>query len=146
MKLFAKEKNLGPDGWTMEFYLDFFDLFGEDISDAVEETRRQGKIHEVLNSTFLTLIPKKDRPDTFNDFHPISLYNMSYKIITKIIAERLKPYLDKFISKEQFVFLRDKQIIDDVGIAEVCLHSVKIQKKNAFLLKFDLYKDYNRLD
>ena len=59
MKLFAKEKNLGPDGWTMEFYLHFFDLFGEEIFDTVEETRRQGKIHEVLNSTFLTLIPKK---------------------------------------------------------------------------------------
>ena len=91
--MFAKEKIFSLDGWMEEFYLHFIYLFGKEIAEAVEETRRHGKIHEVLNSTYLTFIPKRDRPDTFSDFQPVSLYDLLYKIITKIIAERLKPFL-----------------------------------------------------
>ena len=71
---------------------------------------------------------------------------MLYKIITKLIAERLKPFLGNFILEEQFYFLPDKQIIDVVGIAQDFLHSVKSQKKNVFCLKLDMYKAYHSLD
>ena len=68
LQSFQKDKSLGSDGWMMEFYMHFFELFGIEISEVVNKSRMQGKIHEVLNYTYLTLIPKKDRLDTFNDF------------------------------------------------------------------------------
>ena len=74
LKMFAKEISPGHDGWTLEFYLHFFDLFGHEISEAVEETPRQGNIHEVLNSTYPTLIPKKDQPNSFIDFPSVIYY------------------------------------------------------------------------
>eukprot|EP00253_Pinus_taeda_P028429 PITA_28429 len=97
MKNMGKEKSLGPDGWTIELFLHFFDLTGFDITEVVEESRRKGEIYRPFNSNFITLIPKKDEPETFEDFRPISLCNCIYKIIAKVIAIRLVPILSRNI-------------------------------------------------
>jgi hypothetical protein len=78
---FKKERSLGPDGWTTKFFMHFFYLVGEDLLAKVEELRTLGSIVGGLNSTFLTLILKANNPKTFDDFHPISLCNLCYKII-----------------------------------------------------------------
>jgi hypothetical protein len=61
-----------------------------------------------LNATFIAIIPKSDKPDSFGGFRPISLCNMVYKIITKIIVARIKTSFSIGISKEQFVFLEGR--------------------------------------
>jgi hypothetical protein len=58
LKYFSKDKSPGPNGWTVEFYLHFFDLVGPELLELVEDTRIKGKVIGALNSTFLTLIPK----------------------------------------------------------------------------------------
>jgi hypothetical protein len=63
--------------------LDFFDLLGNDLLEVVEESRRLGKVSGALNATFIALIPKSDKPDSFGGFRPIALCNLVYKIITK---------------------------------------------------------------
>ena len=95
-----------PDGWPVEFFLGFFNLLGGDVLAAAELSRLEGQMEGALNSTFIFFIPKKDKPLTFLDFRPISLCNLIYKLIAKIVALRLKPFLDKAISPEQFGFLR----------------------------------------
>ena len=84
--------------------------------DVIEESRFSGLIPETLNNTFLTLIPKVDRPATFADYRPIALCNLMYKLITKIIAERLNPFLGIHVSAEQFGFFPNRQILDAVRI------------------------------
>jgi len=103
---FKKEKSPGPDGWSSEFFTFFFDIVGEDLLDMVEEARRFGVMVSSLNSTFITLILKANKPITFDDFQLISLCNLCYKIISKIIANRIKPVLSKFRSSEQLGFLQ----------------------------------------
>eukprot|EP00253_Pinus_taeda_P015141 PITA_15141 len=100
IKWFKKDKSPGPDGWTIEFYIAFFDILGDDLLKIVEDCRRSGKISPAIKSTFIALIPKSDFPSSFNDFRPISLCNCLYKIIAKIIANHLKPILSRHISLE----------------------------------------------
>jgi hypothetical protein len=138
-----KDKSPGPDGWTQELFQNFFQLIGLDLLRAVEESRLTGVILGSLNSTFFTLIPKVSKPDTFNDFRPIALCNFVYKVISKVIATRIKDTLAKFISTEQFGFLKDRLIFDAVGIAQECLHSAKLRKMNAVILKLDLKRAYD---
>jgi hypothetical protein len=83
---FKKERSPGPDGWTSEFFIYYFDLVGVDLLQLVEDSRLKGKISRSLNATFLVLIPKKDIPLTFSDFRPISLCNLIYKLISKVIS------------------------------------------------------------
>lgn len=73
LKWFKKNKTPRPDGWLIEFYLAFFDIIGEDLLKIVEDLRIRGFLETSITSTFIALIPKKDNPDSFEDFHPISL-------------------------------------------------------------------------
>jgi hypothetical protein len=88
--------------------LDFFDLLGEDILGLVEKSRRKGRVSGELNDTFVVLIHKSDKPDSFGWFIPISICNLVYKIISKIIAVKIKISLSLGISKEQFGFLEGR--------------------------------------
>ena len=105
---FQHDKSLGLDGWTIEFYLGFFELIGEDLLGVVEESRRTGVIHAPINATFIALIPKVDKVESFDGFRPISLCNCLYKIIAKVITRRIKMVLSKNISMEQFGFLQGR--------------------------------------
>lgn len=146
LKMCAKEKSLGPDGWTVEFYLGFWDILGADLCQLVEETRSKGFISGAMNSTFIALILKVSKLTSFDVFRPISLCNFIYKLISKSIAERLKPFLAKVITPEQFGFLHHHQILDVVGVTQEGIHSIKTKKLPAILLKLDLIKAYDKID
>eukprot|EP00253_Pinus_taeda_P033955 PITA_33955 len=146
MKSMGKDKSPSPDGWTVELFLHFFDLIGSDMADVVEESRLRGEIYKPFNATFIALIPKKDAPESFEDFRPISLCNCIYKIIAKVIATRLVPILSRNISMEQFGFLEGRQIHEAIGVAQEVIHSVKQKKKKGVILKIDLSKAYDRIN
>jgi len=125
-------KSFGSDGWIVEFFLAFFDLLGNEILEMVEETRLKGRVTDTLNAIFLALISKSDKPETFEGYRPIALCNLVYKIITKIITNRIKIALSIGISKEQFGFLEGKQITDVIGVVQEALHSIKVKKYQSF--------------
>lgn len=119
---------------------------GSDLLKMVEYSRVEGWIAGGLNSTFFTLIPKSNNPSTFNEFRPIALCNLVYKLISKIIANRIKPKLSEWMTNEQFSFLANRQILDAVGITQEVLHSVKLRKQKALMLKIDLVKAYDQVN
>jgi hypothetical protein len=129
LKAFARDKSPSPDGWIVEFFLFFFDLVGEDLIGMVEESRQKGEVIKALNTTFLVLIPKSNKPSTFGDFRPIYLCNLCYKIIAKLLANRLRPILSKGLVEEQLGFIQGRQILDTVGMAQECRHSIKQKKQ-----------------
>jgi hypothetical protein len=94
--------------------------------EVVEESRLKGKVNGILNATFIALIPKSNKRDSFAGFKPIFLCNLIYKIISKIIITRIQL---SSLSKEQFGFLENRQITYAIGVAQEALHSIKIKKK-----------------
>lgn len=67
-----------------------------------------------LNSTFLALIPKGDESNTLEKYRPIALCNVIYKLISKVLANRLKPLLPLLISPEQTGYVEGRQIMDGI--------------------------------
>lgn len=145
MNSFRKERSPSPDGWTFEFFLSFFDLLGDDILKMVLELKDKGMMPWNLNSTFISLIPKVDHLDTFGEFRPISLCNVLYKIVAKVIALRVKPLLYNYIFEEQLGFLNNRHIHEVVGVAQQTFHLVKTKGLNVFILKIELSKAYDKV-
>ena len=87
----AKDKAPGPDGFTTNFFHACWDWLKEEIWALVEDSRKSGSILRALNSTFLTLIPKESGTEDPRKLRPIALCNVIYKIIFKVIANRLRP-------------------------------------------------------
>ena len=140
------DKSPRPDGIPVEVYRALFYVLGRDLLRFVEDSRINGKIPAVFNSTFIALIPKTDTPKSFDDFIPISLCNFIYKIIGKIISTRIKKILGRIISKEQFGYLPGRQIHEAVGIIQECLHSIHVKAMKSVVLKIDLFKAYDRVN
>jgi len=145
LKWFKKDKSPGSDGWTIEFYLAFYDILGQDLLRVVEESKTSGCLYHAINSTFIPLIPKTDSPSSFDDYHPISLCNCLYKIISKIIANWLRPILSKHIAPQKFAFLENRQIHEAIRSAQEALHSIWSKHLKSILLKIDLSKAFDRV-
>jgi hypothetical protein len=134
-----------PDGFTMDFFHYCWDMIKEDVWLAVEESRASSQVLSSLNVTFINLIPKEERATHLKQFKPISLSNVIYKIITKVIANRLKPLLPTIISNEQSGYVEGRQIMDSVILANEVIHSLKTSKISGMLIKLDLSKSFDRL-
>ena len=107
---------------------------------------KKRQIGGFTNSTFLALIPKDPRPSSLNQFRPISLCNASYKIISKIIAGRLKPLLLSLISENQGGFVPNPQIVDNIILVQEALHTSLTKNEKGFILKMDLANAFNRVN
>lgn len=101
-----------------------------------------------VNHTYIALIPKVNSPETVNQYRPISLCNVSYKIITKFLVNRLRPLLSKCISINQGAFAPCRSIFDNILVAHELFHDFKRKKgnKKAMAIKLDLEKAYDLLD
>lgn len=137
----------GPDGFHASFYQSTWELVGDDISKMVKVFIESGELQEGMNDTLLTLIPKISNPETVGHLRPISLCNVGYKIITKVISNRLKDLMNIIIGPEQSSFVPKRQITDNIAIFQETLHSMRKKKGNKgfMLLKIDLEKAYDRL-
>lgn len=82
-----------------------------------------------INNTFIALIPKIDNPLTVNNYMPISLCNTILKIITKILANRLKPLVTKIIHPLQGAFVKNRAIHDNILVADEIFHSFHDKKE-----------------
>lgn len=120
---FQKGKGLGLDGISIEFYTCCLGFIGDYLLSIVEKSRTFGHILTPFNSTFITLILKDENVDSFELYRLISLCNSIYKIISNIIALRLKDILSSNISLERFRLLSNRTNDESIGISKEGLHS-----------------------
>jgi hypothetical protein len=139
----------GPDGMPPLFYQSFWSLIGGEVTAAVLSSLNSGKIFQAINHTYITLIPKVKSLESMTDYRPISLCNVVYKIISKVIANRLKCVMPQVISETQSAFVPGKLITDNILIAFETLHHMKHHmhgKQGSMALKLDMSKAYDRVE
>ncbi|MCI20643.1 replication protein A 70 kDa dna-binding subunit, partial [Trifolium medium] len=149
--VFSMEANKcpGPDRFNPGFYHKFWDLCGYEIFEAGCSWLECGAFPPSLNSTNIALIPKGESQASMKDWRPISLCNVLYKIVAKVLANRLKPILEKCISENQSAFVPGRSILDNAMAAIEIIHYMKSKtkgKKGEVALKLDISKAYDRID
>ena len=103
-----------PDGFNATFIKICWDIFKKDLFKIISKSQRSTKIGGSTNSAFLALIPKERKAKSFDKFRPISLWNIGYKIITNIMASRLKNILPYLVPENQGGFVKGRKIWDNV--------------------------------
>lgn len=138
-------KASGPDGITALFFHSFWNIVKQDVIGAIQNFFTSGFLLKALNHTNIVLIPKRDNPTLTSHFRPISLCNVIYKIISKILAACLKPLLQKLISPMQAGFVPNCLIQENTILAHEIVHKLKLQKgkKGLMALKIDMEKAYD---
>ena len=138
-------KALGLDGMSPIFYQKYWDIVGPNVVNCVLEVLNSGVLPCGLNETYICLIPKVNSPQKITELRPISLCNVLYKIISKVLASRLKRILTEVINESHSAFVPGGLITNNVPIAFETMQSIDQRRKGKEALmavKLDMSKAY----
>ncbi|XP_074298011.1 uncharacterized protein LOC141628812 [Silene latifolia] len=138
----------GPDRMNGLFYQTYWHIVGPMVISTVLGVLCGDQMPAGMNHTHIVLIPKKKAPDKIRDFRPISLCNVVYKLVSKVLANRLKPFLNDIVSENQSAFTAGRLISDNVLIAFELFHHMKnLRHGEGFMaIKLDMAKAYDRVE
>ena len=133
----------------MLFYQKFWEIVKEDLTLMVNKFFFEGTVVNGLNNTNICLILKTTKPNEIAQFRPISLCNVSYKIISKILCHRLKRVLPGLISETQSAFVAGRQISDNIMIVQEMFHTLRTKpsgRSKRMAIKTNMSKAYDRME
>ncbi|KAK2665076.1 hypothetical protein Ddye_003650 [Dipteronia dyeriana] len=117
-----------PDGFPVLFFLKFWDVVGESVTKAVLDVLNNNASMDKLGEAVVVLIPKVKLPVRVTEFRPISLCNVVYKVVAKMVANRLKVVLEGIISQHQSALVPGRLITDNVAEASGNVHGIKVAR------------------
>lgn len=144
IKSLPSDKAPGLDGYTGRFYRSAWQVIKVDFMAAVSRLM-QGDIARLhlLNSAYITLIPKDPNAVEIKDFRPISLIHNFAKIVTKVMANRLAKFLPQLVSPSQSAFVKGRCIRENFILVQQTAKAMHRQKAPGVLLKLDISKAFD---
>eukprot|EP00253_Pinus_taeda_P010228 PITA_10228 len=139
------DKAPGLDGFSVRFLLTCWSTIKKDLLRMVRKSQNCAKLGGGINSAFLALIPKEKGASDFSRFRPISLCNSSYKLVSKIIANRLKNILPAIIPENQGGFIKGRKILDNIVLVQEAVHSSCQRNEKGLVIKIDLENAFDRI-
>jgi hypothetical protein len=139
------DKSPGPDGFSVHLYLISWKIIKNDLVCMIQYVQKSVRMGGNTNSSFLDLIPKEINPSSFSRFCPISLCNVSYNIISKIIENHIKPFLPSLISPNQGGFVEKRKMMDNILIVQEAIHSSRGKWERGMVIKIDMENAFDRV-
>ena len=142
-------KSPGLDGMSPIFFKNYWDIVGVEVVNCVLNALNSGRMPCGINDTYICLIPKVKSPQKITEFRPISLCNVIYKIMSKMLANRLKRILPMVIHESQSAFVPGRLITENVLVAFETMHCINQRKKGKealMAIKLDMSKAYDRVE
>ena len=139
-------KSPGPNGMSPFFFQKFWHVVGNDVTSAVLSVLHSCHFLHKMNYTHIVLIPKINEPKNVSDYRPISLGNVVFRIVAKVIANRLKLILPNVILDSQSAFVPNRLITDNSTVAFKVLHKMRNKrtgKKGQMAIKLNIIKAYD---
>ncbi|KAJ0007624.1 hypothetical protein Pint_29766 [Pistacia integerrima] len=139
----------GPDGFPAIFYQKHWQIIGPNVCAAVRDAFCSRSWPQDFNATLIALIPKVKTPSKVSEFRPISLCNVLYKILAKVLANRTQKIPRLIKSPSQSAFIPDRLITDNAIVAFEVMHTMNtsLKGKDGYMaLKLDMSKAYDRLE
>ena len=120
---------------------------GDTLWKLVTRAFQTGVVEEKLMEILIVLIPKIDHPSSVKELRPISLFNVTYKLITKVLVNRLRPFLNNLICPMQSSFLPNRGTTDNALVAHEVIHhmSMSSAKQGSIAFKIDIEKAYDNI-
>ncbi|XP_028109540.1 uncharacterized protein LOC114308198 [Camellia sinensis] len=137
----------GSNGIQSIFYHTHWDIVGPLVCKFIQTCFVNQYIPENFKDTLITLIPKVNNPESINHFRPISLCNVLYKTLTKVLVSRLRPLLSSNVGPFQSNFIHGRTTCDNIIIAQEIVHTLRGKKGKTgdLILKIDLEKAYDNV-
>src|SRR4051812_30380107 len=145
--IFQMEHNKapGPDGFPAEFYQKFWDVIKDDLMNLFGFLQIGQLDLFRLNFGNIILLPKVNNAERIQQYRPICLLNVSFKIFTKVVTIRLNSVADNIVSPSQTAFMQERNILDGVVILHETIHELHSKKLNGVLFKIDFEKAYDKV-
>jgi retron-type reverse transcriptase len=140
------DKAPGLDGFNGQFLKSSWHIIKHDIYKLCDDFYEGNLDLESINMGHITLIPKVPTPESINDYRPITLLNCVLKIITKLLADRLQKVVLRIVHKNQYGFLKGRNIQDCLAWAFEFIHQCTASNQEIMLLKLDFAKAFDTID
>ncbi|CAA7024809.1 unnamed protein product [Microthlaspi erraticum] len=142
-----KNKAPGPDGFTVEFFTLSWDLVRNDLISAVKDFFLNGTLTRQVNATVISLIPKILGASVLSDFRPISLCNTVYKVISRLLANRLKLITLDVVQRNQVGFVNSRLLCENVLLApELVMDFNRPGPTSRGCVQIDITKAYDNVN
>lgn len=141
-----QDSSPGADGFSVPFYVQFWNLIKLDLMESVHAFFQGQHLPSFWTATIITLIPKSSNASNISEMRPISLCNVSHKIISRILNTRLRDLLPNFISEEQSGFVKNRHIHSNLALAHDMTSDLhKKSRDGNIIIKLDMSKAYDRI-
>ncbi|XP_028089237.1 uncharacterized protein LOC114289668 [Camellia sinensis] len=135
----------GSDGFNLMLFKNCWQIVKGDVIHFMKDFHKNSKLVHGINSSFVALIPKSNNPSCLNDYRLISLLGSLYKILAKVLSNRIKNVMPKIISDSQSAFIGGRSILYGVLIANEIVDGWKKHRKG-IVLKLDFEKAYDSIN
>ena len=139
----GSDKSPGPNGLNFKFIKQFWEVIKPDFLRFFDEFHVNGVFPRGLNASFIALISKVADPQELNEYRSISLIGCTYKILAKVLANRLKKIMHCIINERQLAFIEGRHMLHSVLIANEVVDEAKRCQKPCMVFKVDYEKAYD---